>query len=69
MAKRLSVKGMEHLSAISTKYRFQDQFELESEDVVQFCRDFQQAEQLGLRVDEDDSEFIGKVLETYTSGE
>lgn len=68
MAKRLNTKRIERcLNAISTKYRFQDQFELEQEDFIQFCRDFQQAEALGLRVDKDDSEFIDRVLELYTS--
>ena len=69
MAKRLNAAGMERLNAISTKYRFQDQFELEQEDVLQFCRDFQQVEASGLRVDEEDSEFIDKVLDIYTLGE
>lgn len=63
---RLNVKGMEHLNKISTKYRFRDIFEIEQEEVIDFCRGFLDAEQLGLRVDEEDATWIEKVLRLYT---
>lgn len=66
---RLNVKGLEHLSKISSKYRFRDIFEIEQEEVIDFCRDFLDAQQLGLRVDEEDAMWIEKVLMFYTEGQ
>lgn len=61
----LNTKGMERLNAISTKYRFQDTYEIEQHEVYDFCHALFQAHHLGLRLDMDDLDFILTVMQNY----
>lgn len=56
--KRLNTKGMEKLNEISTKYRFKSTFEIEQEEVYDFCNDILKAAYLGLDLDPEDLNWI-----------
>lgn len=55
---RLNTKGMEKLNAISDKYKFRNHYEIEQEEVYDFCDSFIRCVNLGLNVDKEDYEFI-----------
>ena len=59
--KRLNAKGMEKLNEISTKYRFKSMFEIEQEEVYDFCNDILKAAYLGLDLDPEDLNWITEV--------
>ena len=59
--KRLNTKGMEKLNEISTKYRFKSTFEIEQEEVYDFCNDILKAAYLGLDLDPEDLNWITEV--------
>ena len=59
----LNEKGMEKLNEIADRYRFRNTFELEQDEVYDFCHALLQAYQLGLRVYADDLDFIQMVME------
>ena len=61
--KKLNAKGMEKINEISTKYRFRDAYELEQEEVSNFCQALYQAYHLGLSIDDEDLDFIELVIE------
>lgn len=65
---RLSAKGMEKLNEISTKYRFRDDFELEQDEVYDFCDALIRCVRLGLNIEREDGEFLEKVIEILTEG-
>lgn len=60
---RLNAKGMEKLNEIADRYRFRDTYELEQDDVYDFCHALYQAYHLGLRIYADDLDFIQMVME------
>ena len=60
---RLSVKGMEKLNAIADKYKFRNQYEIEQEEVCEFCSMFLRCVNLGLNVDKEDYELIIDIQE------
>lgn len=53
---------VEKVNEISSKYRFCDTFEIESQEVLDFCRGIMQAQHIGLNLDNEDLEFIQAVL-------
>ena len=53
---------VEKINEISSKYRFRDAFEIESVEVLDFCRGIMQAQHIGLNLDNEDLEFIQAVL-------
>lgn len=55
---RLNVKGMERLNAISNKYKFRNHFEIEQDEVYDFCDALIRCVNLGLNMDKEDFEFI-----------
>ena len=55
---RLSVKGIEKLNAIADKYKFRNHYEIEQEEVLEFCTLFFRCINLGLNVDDEDYKFI-----------
>lgn len=59
--KRLNAKGMEKLNEISTKYRFKSTFEIEQEEVYDFCNDILKAAYLGLDLNPEDLNWIAEV--------
>lgn len=59
--KRLNAKGMEKLNEISEKYRFKSTFEIEQEEVYDFCNDILKAAYLGLDLDPEDLDWIAEV--------
>lgn len=63
---RLSVKGMEKLNFIADKYKFRNHYEIEQEDVCEFCNSFIRCVNLGLNVDQEDYEFIMDVQENLS---
>lgn len=65
---RLSAKGMVRLNEISAKYKFRDFFELEQEDVYNFCNAFLQCVVLGLNVESEDVVFVAEVRDTLAEG-
>ena len=62
---RLNPVGMERLKQIQDKYRFMNAFELEQDDVYEFCTRIREAYHIGLCMDDEDIEFIEKVLERF----
>jgi hypothetical protein len=64
----LNAKGMERLNEISTKYRFQDTFEIEQHEAYNFCHDLLRCVHLGLNIDKDDKAFIVDVIEKLGGG-
>ena len=66
---RLNARGLKRLNEISTKYRFRDDIEIESEEVEDFCRDFLIVIGYGLNVEMEDIKFIETVLDKLTMGE
>lgn len=64
MAKVLNETGMARLTEISDKYRFRNFYDLESDEVISFCRAFLGAVDLGLNPDEEDVEDIREILDT-----
>ena len=62
---RLNPVGMERLEQIQDKYRFMNAFELEQDDVYEFCTRIREAYHIGLCMDDEDIEFIEKVLERF----
>lgn len=56
------IQVVEKINEISTKYRFRDTFEIESQEVMDFCRGIMQAQHLGLNLDEEDLNFVQKIL-------
>lgn len=66
--KVLSSKGLEKMSELQDKYRFQTTFEItEPEKVIDFLTSLQHAYYYGLDVDDDDLDWIDKTLEVLTS--
>lgn len=59
----LSAIGMERLGQIQDKYRFMNAFELEQDDVYEFCTRIRDVYYMGLCMDDEDIEFIEKVLD------
>ena len=59
---RLSVKGMEKLNVIADKYKFRNHYEIEQEEVCDFCHSLIRCVNLGLNVDQEDYEFITDVI-------
>lgn len=59
--KRLNARGMEKLNEISTKYRFKSTFEIEQEEVYDFCNDILQAAYFGLDLEPEDLDWITEV--------
>lgn len=68
MMKRLSEKGMNRLGEIQTKYRFMDTFELEDDDVYNFCCNIKQAYELGLSLEKEDKDFIDMFFDEIFGG-
>lgn len=62
--KRLNTKAMKKISEISTKYKFRDFFELEQDEIYNFCNAFLQCVVLGLNAESEDVEFITKIRDT-----
>lgn len=63
MAVRLNDKGMKKISEIQDKYKFMNTFELEQNDIYEFCSNIRQAYYLGLHLDDEDLQFIEDVSE------
>lgn len=59
--KRLNAKGMEKLNEISTKYLFKSTFEIEQEEVYDFCNDILKAAYLELDLDPEDLDWITEI--------
>lgn len=55
---RLSVVGIEKLNSIADKYKFRNHYEIEQEEVLEFCTLFLRCINLGLNVDDEDYKFI-----------
>ena len=66
---RLNAKGMEKLSEISSKYKFRCTFEIEQDEVYDFCNALLRCSDLGLAIDADDESFIIDVVEKLSGGE
>ena len=62
----LNNKGMERLAKIQGKYKFMNHFELESDDVYEFCSNIIAASRLGLCLEDDDESFIQMVLDNIS---
>ena len=60
--KRLNEKGMSRLGEIQNKYKFMDSFELEDDDVYEFCCNIMRAYELGLNLDDEDKNFIDMIF-------
>ena len=56
--KVLTIKGLDKLNDIATKYRFQNTFEIEQHEASNFCHALLRCVQLGLNIDEDDKNGI-----------
>lgn len=66
--KVLSPEGLEKISKLQDKYRFQNTFVItEPEEVIDFLTDLHHAYYNGLNVDNDDVNWIDKTLEVLTS--
>lgn len=64
----LSQKGLQKISDLQDKYRFQNHVEIQDpEDVLQFLRDLKQAEYLGLNVDTEDSDWVELAIDKLIS--
>lgn len=63
MAIRLNDKGMERISEIQDKYKFMNTFEIEQDEVYNFCNNIKQAYYLGLCLDDEDLQFIEYVMD------
>ena len=63
MAIRLNDKGMERISEIQDKYKFMSAFEIEQDEVYNFCSNIKQAYYLGLCLDDEDLQFIEYVMD------
>ena len=59
----LNTKGMEKLRQIQDKYKFMNAFELERQDVYEFCTRIKDAYHIGLCMEDEDVDFIENVLE------
>lgn len=59
----LNSVGMARIEQIQDKYKFKNNFQLETEEVYDFCNDIKKAYCLGLCIDKEDLEFIEMVLE------
>lgn len=59
----LSKTGMEKIEKIQDKYRFKNNFQIESHDVYDFCIDIIKAYHCGLCLDKEDLEFVEMVLD------
>jgi hypothetical protein len=59
----LNSVGMGKIEQIQDKYRFKNNFQLEQEDIYDFCHDIKQACHLGLNIDKEDLDFIDMVLD------
>lgn len=56
------IQVVERINEIADKYKFRNHFEIESQEVMDFCRGIMQAQHLGLNLDEEDLEFVQKIL-------
>lgn len=66
--KVLSSKGLEKISELQDKYRFQNTFVItEPEEVIDFLTSLHHAYYNGLDVDHDDMHWIDEALEVLTS--
>lgn len=50
------------VNEIAEKYRFRNAFEIEQQEVMDFCRGIMQAQHIGLNLDEEDLEFVQNIL-------
>lgn len=66
---RLNAKGMEKISEISSKYKFRCTFEIEQDEVYDFCNALLRCSDLGLAIDADDEDFIIEVRDRLAGGE
>ena len=67
--KRLNKKGMSRLGEIQSKYKFMDSFELEDDDVYEFCCNIMTACELGLNLDDEDKNFIDMIFNEVFGGQ
>ena len=67
--KRLNEKGMSRLGEIQIKYKFMDSFELEDDDVYEFCCNIKRAYELGLNLDDEDKNFIDMIFNEVFGGQ
>lgn len=66
--KVLSQKGLEKISELQDKYRFQNTVEIiEPEEVIDFLEDLRHAYYYGLNVDDDDIHWMDETLDVLTS--
>ena len=68
MAVRLNDKGIEKLREIQDKYKFMNTFEIEQDEVYNFCSNIRQAYHLGLCLDDEDLDFIEEVMDKIYLG-
>ena len=66
--KRLNEKGMNRLGEIQNKYKFMSAFELEDDDVYEFCHNIMRAYELGLNLDDEDKNFIDMIFDEVFGG-
>ena len=65
---KIKRKRNEKINEISTKYKFRDYFELEQDDIYNFCNTLLQCFVLGLSVESEDVAFITEVRDTLEEG-
>ena len=66
--KVLSPEGLQKISELQDKYRFQNTFVItEPEEVIDFLTSLQHAYYYGLNVDDDDLHWLDETLEVLTS--
>ena len=66
---RLNTKGMEKISEISSKYKFRNTFEIEQDEVYDFCNALLDCAHLGLEIDADDELFVIEVRDRLAGGD
>lgn len=66
---RLNAKGMEKINEISSKYKFRNTFEIEQDEVYDFCNALIRCSDWGLSIDADDEEFIIEVRDKLAGGD
>lgn len=59
----LSSAGMNRIEQIQDKYKFRNNFQLETHEIYDFCNAIKKAYYLGLCIDKEDLEFIDMILE------
>ena len=66
--KRLNEKGMSRLGEIQSKYKFMDSFELEDDDVYEFCCNIMTACAFGLHLVAADTSFLAMIFAEMFGG-